>query len=351
VNFDGPIHPMTEGLPETAARKVAIAAKLVHHAGVAGVLVTEVIAPNKIRASDFVGSPEDWVGRPLSALADQSDGSAPLWNFSVTAFDPLTGEFTVTPDCVTGVAGNDVEAGDVLIMRSLYVSGTASSITDPMWNNNVALLQFGSPGLRPDEEIGRVCRILFGAGAGQHRPIVGNTPTTIDVAPPFDPAPDTSSVVIVESADWIYQAKTSELFTANDTLRFEIRMRVENLRDHVALVGGFLVDDQDRLSHELVAPMREIYVFGQPPTVRMVGPGAGPWASLATDHTIRADTSENDVTVVLAPLYAYQGRTLYLLNDNGPNNLIVECAPDEFLFDGNATITVAPLETVRVTAG
>jgi uncharacterized Rossmann fold enzyme len=134
-------------------------------------------------------------------------------------------------------------------------------------------------------------------------------------------------------------------------------MRVDNLRDRVALVGGFLVDDQDRLSAELVAPMREIYVFGQPPTVREIGPArldpatTAAWASAATDHTIRADTSANDVDLQLLPLYAYQGRTLILTNDNGPNNFNVTCAAGEFLFDGESSISIEPMETVRVTAG
>jgi hypothetical protein len=357
VSVPGPIHPMTEGLPEAAARKIAIAAKQVWHSGVAGVLVTEVIAPNKIRAADFVGSTDSWIGRPLSALADQSDGAAPLWNFSVTAFDSATGELTVTPDCVRGTGPADsVEAGDVLIVRSLAVSRTATTVTDPMWDNSVGRNQFGVAGLRPDEEIGRIYRVLFGTGAGQFRPIVDNDATTITVSPPFYPPLGPDSVGIVEAADWVYTARTSDL-DAPLPLRAEIRMRVDNLRDRVALVGGFLVDDQDRLSAELVAPMREIYVFGQPPTVREIGPArldpatTAAWASAATDHTIRADTSANDVDLQLLPLYAYQGRTLILTNDNGPNNFNVTCAAGEFLFDGESSISIEPMETVRVTAG
>jgi hypothetical protein len=57
------------------------------------------------------------------------------------------------------------------------------------------------------------------------------------------------------------------------------------------------------------------------------------------------------VTVQLSPLYVYQGRRLYLVNDSGPFNLIVTCFEGEFLFDGANMVTVGPYETVKVTAG
>jgi hypothetical protein len=360
VDFLGPIHPMTEGMPEAAARKVAIAAKHVWHSGVAGVSVTGVTAPNQIQCNEFSGSTDNWAGPPgriLSALADLSDGSAPLWNFTVTDFDSASGTFTVTPDCVRPDPADSVQVGDVLIVRSFGISATANSVTDPMWDNSVARHDFNSPGLRPSEEIGRICRILFGTGAGQYRYIVDNDATKVTVTPNWDTQPDATSVIIVEAADWIYQTESSDLNVQTEGTRVEIRMRVENLRNEVALVAGFLVDDQGRYSDELVAPMREIFIYAQPPLVRMVGPEkldpttSGPWTVNPTDQTIRADTSANDVSIDLLPLADYNGRTLYVSNDNGPNNAIILAADGEFLFDGNTSITLAPMETVRITAG
>jgi len=354
VVFPGPIHRMTEGMPEAAARKVAIAAKHIWHSGVAGVSVTGVTGPNQIQSNDFIGSTDNWVGPPariLSALADKSDGSAPLWNFTVTAFDSATGTFTVTPDCVRASPDDSVQTGDVLIVRSVGISASSNTIGDPLWDNFVARNQFGTPGLAVDEEKGRIARILFGKGAGQWRYITGNSNTVITVSPAWTTVPDATSVVIVEDPDWLYQAETSDLDVPREGARIEIKMRVGNLRDRTALVGGFLVDDQGRYSDEDVAPLREIFVFGQPPSVRVVGPDAGPWATLPTDQTIRVNTSENDVTVQLLPLVSYEGRTLYVVNDTGPNNAIVLCVPGEFLFDGNPSVTLAPGETVRATAG
>lgn len=373
LDFLGPIHTPTEGLPESAARKVAIAAKHAWHSGVAGVSVTGVPANDQIQANDFIGSPDDWVGRKISAIADQSDGSAPLWNFVVTAFHGSTGTFTVTPDAVRLISGvpdlpNSVQVGDVLIIRSKATSATANSYTDNLWDNSVAIEQFGSPGLRPDEEIGRICRILFGKGAGQYRYITGNTSDTITVSPAWVTVPDATSTIIVEAADWIYQAETSDLQVLHEGKRIEIKMRVENLRNEVALVAGFLVDDQGHYSAEAVAPMREIFVFGQPPTTRMVGPARwdpdrlaidgtpdpGPWYAYATDHNLRCDTTgTTDVEVQLPPLAVYQGRPLLIFNDgvDGSHNVVVFTVSGETLFDGNTAVTVPPANSLRVTAG
>lgn len=366
VDFTGPIHRMTEGMPEASARKVAIAAKRIWHSGVAGVSVTGVTAPNKIQSNDFIGSTDNWLGPPariLSALADFSDGSAPLWNFTVTDFDSVSGTFTVTPNCVrthpdsSPDPENSVQEGDVLIVRSTGISHSANTIGDPLWHNFVATNQFGVAGLRPDEEKGRIARIMFGTGRGQWRYITGNTSTVITVSPNWDTQPDATSVVIVEDPDWSYQTETSDLDVLTEGARVEIKMRVTNLRNLTALVAGFIVDDRDNYSSEEVAPMREIFVYGGPPGVRVVGPQtidpatSLAWTIVAADQTIRVDTSTNDVTVQLLPVATYEGRTLYVVNDTGPGTATVLCADGEFLFDGNDFVTLAPMETVRVTSG
>jgi hypothetical protein len=351
VTFSGPISPMTQELPEAAARRVRIAAKHVWHSGIAGLLITGVTAPNQIQCNDFIGATDNWINRIVSAVADASDGSAPLWNFKITAFDPATGTLTVTPDCVRADPADSVQEGDVLVVRSIATAAAPDWVEDSMWDNSVARVQFGSAGLAVNQEAGRLVRILRGTGAGQIRYATGNSNIRILIQPPWDTVPDQTSIVIVEAPDWDYFTETSDADIPRAGNPFELRLRVDNLADRVALVGGFLVDDQDRLTDEAFAVFREIYIFGQPPTVRVVGPDAGPWDSVATDHTIRADTSANDVTIQLQPLYSYQGRTLYISNDNGPNNAIVLCAAGELLFDGNNSVTLGPMETVRVTAG
>jgi hypothetical protein len=296
-----------------------------------------------------------------------------LWNFTVTAFDQATGTLTVSPDCVRADPADSVQEGDVLIVRTIAqnVDPAGAWIEDPVWHNDVSATQFpGSAGLDPDVEVGRLVRILFGTGAGQIRTIVANPGTNpntrLYVDPPFETVPDHTSVYIIEARDWDYASLTTPLAVPKPGNSFELRVRVDNLADMVVLVGGFLVDDQGRISDEEFAVYREIYVYGQPPTVRVIGPEAidadrvdaagnpdpGPWQVFATDHTIRADTSGTaDVQCELMPIAAYAGRTLYFVNDVGPNNLIVTCAPGEALFDGNDTVTVKPLQTMKLTAG
>jgi hypothetical protein len=341
IDVPGPLHPMTQMFPQGAATKIAIAAKHVWHSGVAGVLVTGVPAANQLQSDDFKNSTDDWVGCILSAIADFSDGSAPLWNFKVTLFDAPSGTFTVTPNA-TGV-----EAGDVLIMRSVArtVSTDLRTVTDPMWNNSVGRNQFpGSAGLAPGAEVDRVLRVLRGTGAGQYRFIVANDETSITVGLPFDIAPDATSLMIVEAADWVYTNETSAMSATTGGHLIQIRMRVDNLRDSVALVGGFLIDDQGRRTSEAVAVYREIYIFGQPPTVRIIGPDpldpdGKPWQAFEADHTIRVDTSLNEITLNLPPLYVYQGRTLMIWNDGG-NSVIVNAFSGELLWDGTTTTTL-----------
>jgi hypothetical protein len=365
VDFLGPIHNMTKGLPEAAARKVAIAAKHVWHSGIAGVQVHDVFAPNRIQSNDFIGSSDTWVGRTLSALADLSDGSAPLWNFKIIGFDGSNGQMSLDPICVRTKPDNSpdpensIQVGDVLIVRSMGITSTANSVSDPMWNNFVGRNQFGSPGLDPTNggvEKGRICRILFGKGAGQFRYITGNTYTTINVTPDWDILPDSTSVIIVEDADWAYERRTSDLDVPREGSRVEIRMRVDNLKDKVALVGGFLVDDQERLSDEAVAPLREIFIYAQPPSVRTVGPGAldpdgQPWEVFQQDQTVNVDTTARGITLQLLPLAQYEGRTL-LIHNTGGNTVTIKAYGSETFYDGSTQVLVTGNgATVRITSG
>ena len=103
-----------------------------------------------------------------------------------------------------------------------------------------------------------------------------------------------------------------------------------------------------------------IYIFGQPPNVRMVGPQQDdpatglPWLILVTDQTVRADTTINDVDIQLPPLASFAGRGLLVFND-GPNpggfNANVFTVTNETFFDGTNEIIVGPGSSARITAG
>jgi len=329
-----------------------IAAKRVWAAGVAPVFVTDVTAPDLVQCDDFKGSTDTWVGRYMSTLGDASDGSAPLWNFQITGFDSTTGTLTVFPQAVLNEPSNDsVQPGDVLAIRSIATSAGVDWVEDTMWTNSVFAKIYGKTGWDTDENAGRVCRILRGTGQGQIRRITQNTNIRLYVDPPWDTQPDNTSVIIIENPDWDAFAETSDLDIPKNGIPMELRMRLDNLADTVVLVGGFAVDDQGHFTVEELACFREIYIFGEPPGVRAVGPDPGPWQALTTDQTIRCDTSANDVTIQLLPLQSYQGRALYIVNDTGPNNVIAQTVTGEFFWDQSTSITAGPQETMTITAG
>ena len=139
IDIPGPIKDNTQGLPEGSAVGVRIAAKHVWHAGIAGLLVADVIGNNQIVCNDFINSTDNWIGQ-IVFVCSNVDGDVPLWNFQITAFAPATGTLTVTPNC-TGV-----QKGDVLIVYAqptaleagLPAGWTAANcITNSRWDNSV----------------------------------------------------------------------------------------------------------------------------------------------------------------------------------------------------------------------
>ena len=130
-------------------------------------------------------------------------------------------------------------------------------------------------------------------------------------------------------------------------------MEVPNLTEEVVLVGGFLVDADGHQTDDGFACYRMIYVFGQPPTVRLVGPEGV--QVLVTDQVIRVnsaadDGSAIDVTLTLPPLDVYQGRELLVYNQ-GPGNTFINTTPPDIYPDGSTSYELPAGSTIRITAG
>ncbi len=354
IELSGPIRDLTQGMPDGSAAGLRIAAKHVWHAGVAGVLVNRVIGANQIVCNDFLGSADNWVNQIIFVCSNTS-GDVPLWNFRITAFDPVTATLTVSPNA-TGVLPGDVlivYAAPTALESGLPAGWTAANcISNSYWNNSVNRQQFpGSSGLVPGKETGRIVRILRGTGAGQWRFVTGNTTLTHQVAPAWQVLPDHTSLYIVEDPDWPSVSPTSQLIVGHTGVVSALHLEVPNLTEEVALVGGFLVDAEGKQTADEVAVFRMIYVFGQPPTVRVVGPAASPYDVDVTDQTIRCDTSVGNVILVLPPLAVYQGRSLLIVND-GPNNTVINFTPPDTAVDGSTGTSITTAGgTMRITAG
>jgi hypothetical protein len=325
IQVSGIAATRTRGAGSVSARKVRIKCKEIEHSGVAGLQVQQVIGNNQIVSSEFIGSPpeDNWVGQILSVVADADDGAVPLWNFRITAFDPATGKLTVDPPCVRGTAADSVQVDDVMIVRSRATAATETSITNTLWNNSVAEAQWGAAdGLIPDAEIELLVRIIAGKGAGQVRRCVDNDNVTHWVDPPWTVIPDTTSVYIIEYPDWVHDAESTDTGVPLVNQDVEIGVKVNNLTGNVALVAGFLLDEEGNETPEELAVCREIYLFGQPYEVRRTQGAAG--NTSLVDQTLRVDTSAGDVTVDLKVLDAtgralgsggYFGRTILVVND------------------------------------
>ena len=339
------------GVPNYYARKVRVKAKEVEHSGVAGLQIFDVLPPNQIYVPEFIGSDDAWVGQLVSVVADASDMSVPLWNFTITGFDAAEGIMTLSPDCVRGTPEDSVQPNDVMIVRARPTAATASTITNTLWQNDIARWQHAeaADGLIPNAEIGLVIRIIAGKGAGQRRTIVSNTNIMHVVDRDWDVVPDATSVYIVEYPDWVYQTESSVFQCDQPDSTIELDLHVDNLQGLVALVGGFLVDEQEYETAEEAAVFREIFLFGQPYDVRTVK-DAPPEEWFTTDQTVRIDTDEKDEVYTLPPLLTVRGRALLIIND-GDHEARVRMQEGETFYDGSTEILLAHKgDMIRVTA-
>src|SRR5204863_7903895 len=118
---------------------------------------------------------------------------------------------------VTGVVGNGAANG---ITPAITVPSTA----DENYNKTHVILtgfdstgeyetggtiQLITNGLREDEEIGRIVRIIAGTGRNQVRKIIGNSQTTLTIDGTWAELPDETSVFIVEDHAWLTETPTT----------------------------------------------------------------------------------------------------------------------------------------------
>lgn len=261
IVFGGPFARGRTSFPSPRWSRVRVKAKEATHAGVVGTSITAVPANNKILCGELLDTrpvPDNWVGHIVSVTADLSDGSAPLWNFTVTAFDAATGELTVSPDCVIpGEPENSVQAGDILIIRTKVTAATDTSVTVATWKNRIA-----PAGLVANAEQGMLLRVIWGKGRGQVRRVIANTDDTHTIDVPWSSVPDATSIFFVEPAEWAYTAETAVTEISRPTIDAAINLPVENFKSRAVIVLCVMVDDIGRESYEEYSPVRDTYLFG-----------------------------------------------------------------------------------------
>jgi hypothetical protein len=255
-----------QGVPQEHLLGLKARAKHCYHAGVVGLAITDVVTGAGIVVADAGWEADEWQGRYVIMLADESDGSAPPLVFQILS----NTEDTLVCDPDPGGAG--VQEGDPFTITTKATTFSATQIGDEKFQNS----QYPA-GMNTDEEIGRVVRIIRGTGAGQERLVVGNDQTVLDVAPAWDTEPDATSIFIVIAAAWEYESSIVKLSTLMQAESVEISLPVENLLRETLICEVATVNKWGKEPNPSVNPWRLIYLFG------VLGAGVRDWTAVIQD--------------------------------------------------------------------
>ncbi len=166
-------------------------------------------------------------------------------------------------------------------------------------------------------EVGNLIRVIAGTGRGQPpSQITANTATQLTFQPPL--TMDGTSVWIVETPTWAFQADSTS--GPNATLTpTQMSLQVQNYIDQPLVLGGFTVDINGNESPDGDAPIRESWVFGQPPFVTQVNTAT----TLAPEpQTCEADATNGAFTVTLPPFADWIGDDITIVKVDATANAV-----------------------------
>lgn len=244
----------TTTVPHPTLKEMVARVRYSFHAGVDGLAITGVSTDTLVCAGAG-WTPGEWIGRIITIISDESDGSAPVWNFLISA--NTTESFTVSPD----PESMGVEIGDALIIRTEATSYSSTTIGDAKFENASY-----PAGMTVNEETGRMARIVHGTGSGQRRRIASNTSTVLTIDEPWETTPDDTSVFVVESVNALYSSVVQKLADSSGGNVF-ISIPVDNFLLTTLVCEVAMIDKSGRESAEAFNPWREIYLFGEPGNV------------------------------------------------------------------------------------
>jgi len=294
------------GPPDIEFDRLLLRIKRVAHSGVFGAQISAA-GTNSLTITGAGWTVNQWAvdsshQYDCSILA-KADGSAvPIADFTVSANTADT--LTVTPN----PAGLGFVAGDVLVMRSRPTVGSDAGgeyLEDANWVNS-----FGATGLTVNAEKSNILRIIAGPGAGQTYTIKSNTATKVYIEGDWYTTPTSASRYIIEESSW-QVSKTDGPYENSDVAALtSLAIDADNWKDKTIMVQAVALDGSGAISgFELLAPVRDLYVFGEPPSVRTV---VNNTTLLLSDQTLLVDASAGNVTVTLLPAAQYQGRSVMI---------------------------------------
>ena len=258
ITFGGTVVRSTWALPSAAVAKIRIKTKAGINHGISG-LAVDSVSTNTIICGEAIGatitSPATWVGRIISVTGRPS-GSTPFASYTISAFHPATGAFTVSPD-PTGV----VQPGDAIVIRNAADASNTypyTSITDSGIKNST---ENSGAGLIPNSLVGCLIRVIGGTGRGTPpRTILSNTADSItwDLSMPLD----ATSVWITEGPTWQYQQDGGATDNASPLTAVSLAMPAANYTNQPVVIAGFTVDVNGVESPDGDAPIREDWIYG-----------------------------------------------------------------------------------------
>lgn len=309
----------TYGAPDPVAVGLNARAKRLTRAGLFTAVVTAV-STNKITvAPPSTFTTNQFAGYDLALLSNAfNDANQVPWaNYRVASNDGTSFTLTVDP---TGI----VEVGGVVMLWPKPDTHTATTIGDSQFVN-VYSTGLVTTGIGHN---GDVVRIMAGTGRGQSRPVLSNTGTVSTVSIPFNPVPDATSRFVIESATWEYDLDGTPNQNANpnpSTAPLVAQINIQAFEDSVLLFQLNSFDANDNYSPDIFAPLRLMYVFGNPADlVAAPGPVTGLTIDSITYDTQYATiqghaalpSTLNDFAGCL--MYAVIGTDKPLLVNNGP---------------------------------
>jgi hypothetical protein len=254
ITCAGPVPRSTWALPNSNVTGVRLKGKLLVHGGVLGARVDSCTG-NIIVAGETVdvAGTDAWAGRVL-AIIGRFNGAAPYVTFSITAFDPATGTFTLGSDA----AAAGVQAGDAFVVcfKGYDNSSNPTVLTDA----GLLDAECGHGGLIPHYEKGLVIRVIAGTNRGATAKVVDNTSTAYTLDQPL--LIDSTSIWIVEDSTWSYGVGSSDAHNANYQLATSLTLPATNFLDYSMVVCGVTENSSGMESSEASAPVRMVYIYG-----------------------------------------------------------------------------------------
>lgn len=318
VTLTGPLARSTWALPDDQVNDVILKYKPIGHAGVEGATVGSIVG-NTIISPDCVdvSLTDNWAGR-FWILMGRNNAAAPFSAYSITAFDPATGTFTLdrTP--------SDILIGDVFAVsfKGYDNSGSNTVFTDAGMSNSQNIDQItGIPnphaGLNINFEVGLFGLIWAGFNRGATAKVVANGHTGYTFDQPL--LMDATSVPIIVGPSWFPFSSTPIGDNPDPQSVSTITIPTINYVRKQLLIGAFTDDLQGTESLDGDEPLRLLYVYGLGLNTRVV---TADTTVLQGDRSIGCDTTAGNIIVHLLPSAQTKGQILFVQKISVDANIV-----------------------------